>query len=181
MEEQKKKEEDEKLIREQVGRKKADLWEKTLLPKFATEVATTQGRSTYRQLWWSGIPPKMRGSVWKTAIGNELEISETTFKVALAKAHDRIKELGDRALDGKVAVIIENTKSVFPDLRLFGPKSESGEAQPFHTDLVNVCLAYSLYRPDVDTLSGIHVSASNSLTKLQPLLTLNSTLRASSF
>jgi hypothetical protein len=158
VEEQKKKEEDEKLIREQVGRKKADLWEKTLLPKFATEVATALGKATYRQLWWSGIPAKSRGAVWKVAIGNELEISETTFKVALEKAHDRIKEQGDHALDGKFMAIIENTKSVFPELRLFGPKSESGEAQPFHADLVDVCLAYSLYRPDVDTLSGIHVS-----------------------
>jgi hypothetical protein len=100
----------------------------------------------------------MRGAVWKTAIGNELEISETTFNVALEKAKAEFRELGDRAFGGSVATIVENTSQVFPDLKIFGPKSENGEEQPFHKDLVNVCLAYKMYRPDVDTLTGIHVS-----------------------
>ncbi|KAF2744121.1 hypothetical protein M011DRAFT_480197 [Sporormia fimetaria CBS 119925] len=154
--EQARKEEEEKLARERVGQKKADLWQNVLLPKYATEVATPTGKKTYRQLWWSGIPPMVRGAVWKTAIGNELEISETTYKVALEKAKAEIRELGDRALNGKASTISENTSTVFPELKMFGPKSSIGEEQPLHQDLVNVCLAYSSYRPDVDTLTGIH-------------------------
>lgn len=159
--EQEQKEEEEKLARERAGRKKSDMWENDLLPQYATKIATPEGKSTYRQLWWSGTPSKIRGIVWKTAIGNELEISGTTFKVALDKAQNQIKELGERALDGKVATIIENTKQVFPDLKMFGPESKEGAEQPYHRDLVNICLAYTSYRPDVDTLTGIHVSSSN--------------------
>lgn len=29
-----------------------------------------------RELWWSGLPPCVRGKVWKLAIGNELNITE---------------------------------------------------------------------------------------------------------
>lgn len=173
MREQARKEEDERLAREKVSRKKAELWQNILLPKYATEVATPAGRATYRQLWWSGVPPQVRGAVWKTAIGNELEISEITFNVALEKAKTEIKELGDRALGGKVPFIVENTRSVFPELKMFAPKSESAEEQPLHQDLVNVCLAYNSYRPDVETLTGIHVSPRFLLH--QPLLTHPST------
>lgn len=28
-----------------------------------------------RELWWLGLPPGVRGTVWKKAIGNELNIS----------------------------------------------------------------------------------------------------------
>lgn len=28
-----------------------------------------------RDLWWQGLPPGVRGKVWKKAIGNDLNIS----------------------------------------------------------------------------------------------------------
>lgn len=159
MKEQARKEEEEKFAREQVGQKKANIWQNDILPNYATVLGTPAGIHQYRQLWWTGIPPKVRGAVWKAAIGNELEISEATFNVALDAAQTKIRELGDRAFDGKVATIVENTRAVFPELKIFAPKSESAEEQPFHQDLVNICLAYHAYRPDVDGLDGIHVSS----------------------
>jgi hypothetical protein len=158
--EQARKEEEEKLAREQVGQKKAHIWQTDILPNYATVVASPASIHQYRQLWWTGIPPKVRGAVWKTAIGNELEISEATFNVALETARSKIREHGDRAFGGKVATIVENTRAVFPELKIFAPKSESAEEQPFHQDLVNICLAYHSYRPDVDCLDGVHVSSS---------------------
>lgn len=32
-----------------------------------------------RDLWWHGLPPGVRGEVWKKAIGNELNISPGIF------------------------------------------------------------------------------------------------------
>ncbi len=29
-----------------------------------------------RELWWFGLPPGIRGTVWRKAIGNELNISQ---------------------------------------------------------------------------------------------------------
>ena len=123
----------------------------------------------------------MRGAVWKTAIGNDLEISAATFDVALRKGTEETKTLGNDAFGGKVSVLVENTKSVFPDLKMFAPGSETGEEQPLHRDLVNVCLAYTSYRPDVDTLAGINVSIyTRCFDRMQSLIRF-SILPASSF
>lgn len=117
-------------------------------------------------MWWNGIPNKLRGTIWQKAIGNDLEITENTFKIALEKANYQIKELGDAAFNGRVKMMRENTKNVFPNLKMFAPASKSSdfdqsetmdvEEQPLHQDLVNVCLAYSSYRSDVDMTDSIH-------------------------
>lgn len=28
-----------------------------------------------RELWWQGLPPRVRGKVWSLAVGNELNIT----------------------------------------------------------------------------------------------------------
>lgn len=125
-------------------------------------------KGSHRKMWWNGIPPKLRGAVWKKAVGNELAVTETTYSVALEKARLQIKELGDAALDGRYARIIENTRTVFPDLKMFAPKTAESEEQPLHQDLVNICIAYSSYRPDVDTTAGIHHIAALFLLNMTP-------------
>lgn len=113
-------------------------------------------KGSHRKMWWNGIPPKLRGTVWQKAIGNELGTAEMTYKVALEKAEAEIKELGLAALNGRYAQIVENTKSVFPELKMFAPQTEASPEQPLHQELVNICVAYSSYRPDVDTTTGVH-------------------------
>ena len=85
----------EQLARETAERKKAEVWE-SLLPKWDSETATPEGKKLYRKLWWNGIPPKYRGVVWKKALGNELEITETTYNIALEKSQvvlrDHVKQ-----------------------------------------------------------------------------------------
>lgn len=90
------------------------------------------------------------------AIGNELEVTEITYNVALEKAQLQVKELGTSALDGRYAQIVENTNSVFPELKMFAPRTQDLPEQPLHQELVSICIAYSSYRPDVDTTIGIH-------------------------
>lgn len=105
---------------------------------------TTPDRlASHRKMWWNGIPPRLRGEVWKKAIGNDLEVTEATFKIALEKAQREIKQRGHEALEGRYTQILESTGSVFEDLKMFAPN------QPLHTDLVDVLLAYSTYRPDI--------------------------------
>jgi hypothetical protein len=113
-------------------------------------------KGSHRKMWWNGIPPKLRGTVWQKAVGNELGTAEVTYNVALEKAQSEVKELGHTAPNSRYAQIVENTKSVFTDLKMFAPQTEESPEQPLHQDLVNICLAYSSYRPDVDTTTGIH-------------------------
>ena len=35
----------------------------------------SRSRKDVRELWWLGLPPGVRGTVWKKAIGNDLNIS----------------------------------------------------------------------------------------------------------
>ncbi|ORY16220.1 hypothetical protein BCR34DRAFT_118832 [Clohesyomyces aquaticus] len=159
--------EDQKLAREKAEIVKANYWEQLLFPRWSTEMASASSRETHRQIWWNGIPPKLRGAVWMKAIGNDLEISETTFKVALEKGKTQLPG-SENSLLKRIA---ENSKSVFPDLKMFAPGSDAAEEQPLYQDLVNVGLAYASYRSDVDTLSSIHHIAGLFLLNMSPLST----------
>ncbi|KAH8731505.1 hypothetical protein GQ44DRAFT_604288 [Phaeosphaeriaceae sp. PMI808] len=154
---------DEALAREKATRIKSEYWSTLLLPNWATEMTNPELRASHRKMWWNGVPPRLRGAVWSTAIGNDLEVSETTYKIALEKAQREIKQFGYEALGGRYAQIVEGTKNVWPELKMFAARSsvELDNAQPLHQDLVDVCLAYSMYRPDIShTDNGIlHIAA----------------------
>lgn len=122
-------------------------------------MTNTELRATHRKMWWNGIPPRLRGQAWQKAIGNDLEVTEATYSIALGKAHKDIKQKSHEALGGRYIHIIESTKTVFPQLKMFSTQTEQPpqSEQPLHRDLVDVCLAYSTYRPDISPSSnGIH-------------------------
>lgn len=98
-------------------------------------------------MWWNGIPPRLRGAVWSRAIGNDLEVSDATYTIALAKA----TKTGERHDE-----LVASTQHVFAEQKIFAP------GQPLHQDLVDVCLAYSSYRPDISPpaqSSIVHIAA----------------------
>lgn len=43
--------------------------------------AQVRGSRKVAELWWSGLPPSVRGRVWKLAIGNELNITTQLYRV----------------------------------------------------------------------------------------------------
>lgn len=142
-------------------------------------MSDAQLRATHRKMWWNGIPPRLRGQVWQKAVGNDLEVTEGTYNIALEKALEDVKLYGLDALGGRYKEIIESTETVFPELGMFASgsdaKSSTGkkEAQPLHNDLVNICLAYTTYRPDISSpqSSSIHHMAALLLLSLPPAQT----------
>jgi hypothetical protein len=110
-------------------------------------------------LWWRGIAPRSRGAVWNRAIGNELGISESSYNAALRRAKTLKKKLAkgnataDDLKQGKwFESISRDVATTFPELRIFcpgGPLSES---------LVDVLMAYVMYRSDVGYVDGLSVS-----------------------
>ncbi|KAI8935945.1 hypothetical protein NX059_007452 [Plenodomus lindquistii] len=173
---------EEALAREKASRIKAEYWSNLLLPNWTTEMTNPELRATHRKMWWNGIPPRLRGEVWQKAIGNDLEVTEATYTIALDKAQKQIKQHGPEALGGRLARIVESTFTVFPELKMFAARSSSSsqDAQPLHQDLVDVCLAYSTYRPDISSSSdGIHHIAALLLLNLaapQAFITLSNLL-----
>jgi hypothetical protein len=143
----------EALAREKASRVKAEYWSTLLLPNWDTEMNTAELWATHRKMWWNGVPPRLRGQVWTRAIGNDLEITSTTYSIALEKA---------LAYSHRYTHIISSTHNVFPELKVFAA------AQPMHQDLVNICLAYSTYRPDIS-----HDFANTGIRHIAALLLLN--------
>ncbi|KAJ5757648.1 uncharacterized protein N7511_006342 [Penicillium nucicola] len=111
-----------------------------------------------RELWWRGIPPRNRGNIWKTALGNELSLNEETFTKALQRAKDLERkkdadsENNKRLLDCFEAIKTDVPKA-FSDLNLFQ------EGGPLRETLIDVLQAYCMYRSDVGYIYGLHTIA----------------------
>lgn len=133
-----------------------NIWDDYVYPNWNRAI----GETRTRELWWRGVPPKARGSTWQRAIGNELALSEETYKKALQRAKDvRSRPAGDAGESNKrmrewFESIEADVSKAFPDLSLFQ------EGGPLRDTLIDVLEAYSMYRSDVGYISGLHVSDS---------------------
>ena len=50
-----------------------------------------------QQLWWHGLPPSIRGRVWKLAIGNQLNLTEDQYHMYVKKAQEKIEILSRKS------------------------------------------------------------------------------------
>ena len=132
------------------------IWEKDVLPRWKEAI---RERRT-RELWWQGVAPRSRGSVWTRAIGNELGLTEASFRAALGRARDT--EARARSGHGSCddlkhtawfdAIRKDVESHTWKDLRIFQ------DGAPLHQGLVDVLSAYAMYRSDIGYLSGCNVS-----------------------
>lgn len=132
------------------------IWNDYVYPNWTKAI----GETRTRELWWRGVPSRIRGSTWSRAIGNELALSEESFNKALWRAKDaRAKAESDSGESNKKMMewfnaIQADASKAFPELNLFQ------EGGPLRDTLVDVLEAYSMYRSDVGYASGLHVSFS---------------------
>ncbi|KXJ85962.1 rab-GTPase-TBC domain-domain-containing protein [Microdochium bolleyi] len=128
------------------------IWETNVLGRW--DVAIRE-RPT-RELWWKGIAPRCRGTVWTRAIGNELSLSESSYEAALARA----REVEQRVSAGKASVEDERRSTWFARIRAdVENKTWIGlrifqRSGPLHESLVDVLRAYAMYRSDIGYLDG---------------------------
>lgn len=132
------------------------IWENDIVPRWNDAL---RERRT-RELWWRGVAPRSRGTVWTRAIGNDLGLTEKSFTAALGRAHAaeaREKAGHGSAEDHKCvswmrAIRKDVEEHTFRDLRIF----QAGG--PLHESLLAVLSAYAMYRSDIGYVSGCHVS-----------------------
>ncbi|KAL4968063.1 putative TBC domain protein [Aspergillus stella-maris] len=131
------------------------IWDDYVYPNWTKAI----GETRTRELWWRGIPSRIRGSTWSRAIGNELALSEESYNKALKRAKDaRAKSEGDSGESNKrlmewFETIQSDASQAFPELNLFQ------EGGPLRETLIDVLEAYSMYRSDVGYMSGLHTIA----------------------
>lgn len=132
------------------------IWEEHVLPNW--DNATSQKRT--RELWWRGIAPRSRGTVWERAIGNELGLSDASYTAALRRAQALEKTIKsgsqlsseEQKKKGWLDRITLDVGTTYPELRIFQPDG------PLHSSLQDVLKAYAMYRSDVGYVHGTSVS-----------------------
>ena len=145
---------DEQCRRDTTQKSMARIWEQHILPNWDTAIIEPRTR----ELWWRGVSPRDRGTVWQKAVGNELGISEQTYTAASDRARAAEKRLARLDLDQRqqehewhwFEAIRRDVDEAFPELKIFQAQG------PLHQSLVDVLRAYALYRPDVGYVHGVH-------------------------
>jgi Rab-GTPase-TBC domain len=135
----------------------ARIWEQHVLPNWDAVVQEPRTR----ELWWRGVTPRDRGTVWQKAVGNELGISEQTYTTALNRANaaeSRLLKLSEEDREKEkehhwFEDINHDVKEAFPELKIFQPDG------PLHQALVEVLTAYTMYRSDIGYTHGVHCVA----------------------
>ncbi|XP_066275916.1 TBC1 domain family member 14-like isoform X2 [Branchiostoma lanceolatum] len=128
-----------------------------------------------QELWWQGLPPSIRGKVWKLAIGNDLNITYELYEIFRARAKDRIKLLcesgpesdedaspADWDREDSVELIKLDISRTFPHLCIFQ------KGGPYHDMLHGVLGAYVCYRPDVGYVQGMSFLAAVLILNMEP-------------
>jgi hypothetical protein len=131
-------------------------WDSHVLPNWDTAIQEPRTKD----LWWSGIPPHRRGEVWSRAVGNALGLSESSFDTALSRAKELQASLEGLSEEERFrnplgyvfAGLKEDAVTVFPDLNLFQVGG------PLHDSLLDVCMAFAVYRSNIEWDYGIMVS-----------------------
>ncbi|KAF3912215.1 Drainin [Orbilia brochopaga] len=135
-------------------------WDDKILPNWNQAIL----EPSTRELWWAGVSPKSRGVVWQRAIGNALKVSEETYKIALERAKKLEAELNAKEdrhpQKDQFGDIRKDADNTLTELKLF----QAGG--PLHQSLIDVLMAYSVYRKDVGYIFGLHVIAANLLLNL---------------
>lgn len=136
------------------------VWDEDVLKRWDTAIRETKTR----ELWWKGVAPRFRGTVWSQAIGNELGLTENSFQAALSRA----REVEARVSAGKATTEDERRIAWFKQIRRDVQEQTWVELKifqaggPLHTALVDVLRAYAMYRSDIGYVSGCNVSLSHS-------------------
>ena len=98
------KEKEMKIKKSEQQSKKEDFMANSL-KIWNTEILTnwceSKNEKRTQQIWWHGLPPSIRGKVWKLAIGNQLSLTEEHYHMYAKKAQEKIEILSRKSF-GKI-------------------------------------------------------------------------------
>ncbi|KAG9019120.1 hypothetical protein FRB90_006188 [Tulasnella sp. 427] len=126
-----------RLAREQAVENSLHQWEREVLP----DIKAAAKDPRLRQLWWKGIPTKIRGRVWYTTLGNPLALSKDAYRSCLSRAKRAISSKSFPA--DTMQSLEEDIRETLPALHLFHP-----ETGPMYQDLKDLLCAWVVARAD---------------------------------
>ncbi|CAE6446006.1 unnamed protein product [Rhizoctonia solani] len=129
--------EQRRLARERAVEDSLHVWQREVLPNWKDATR----KPHIRQMWWRGIPTRLRGEMWIKAVGNGLAISKEAYKRCLARAN-RALTSGAFPVE-TLAFIEEDIRTTLPGLHIFHP-----ETGPLYQDLKDLLCAWVVSRSD---------------------------------
>ncbi|XP_015118102.1 TBC1 domain family member 14 [Diachasma alloeum] len=114
------------------------LWTNEILPNFKE----LKSSKDVKDLWWRGLPPSIRGRVWRLGISNRLGIEDHIYRNCLNDMREKINH------EFLVAIKLDVSRT-FPALCVF---QEDG---PLNEPLRSVLAAYCVHRPEVGYVQGM--------------------------
>ena len=127
-------------------------WQTSIIPAWSSLSSSKKTRA----LWWRGLPPPVRGRVWRLALPNTLHLTPQLYQILVARARDQLQAgLSGLGLgrEETLQLIRLDVSRTFPNLCIF----QSGG--PYYQLLHNILGAYVCYRPDI---GYVQVSLSHS-------------------
>ncbi|EDV22752.1 uncharacterized protein TRIADDRAFT_28350 [Trichoplax adhaerens] len=156
---------EEKYDREEILRQSGKKWIEEIIPNWQN----MRHSSTVQQIWWQGIPPNIRGKIWKLALDFRLDISADLYKVLVEKTDEKFKELAlnepqlDSQSDSPLIQIKLDISRTFPNLGMFQVGG------PYHASLFEILGAYTQFKPTVGYIQGMSFLAAVFLLNMEPL------------
>ena len=142
------------------------LWLEQILPQWCDKLRHSK---RVQDAWWRGLPPKVRGDVWKLCLPNDLNITEDLYAIFLEHAKKKL-QIHDSVFSQKVESdtdvplhLLQTLKGredtlesikydiarTFPTLAIFN------EGGPYYELLHNLLGAYTCFRPDIGYVQGM--------------------------
>uniref|UniRef100_A0A1I7WEL1 Rab-GAP TBC domain-containing protein n=1 Tax=Heterorhabditis bacteriophora TaxID=37862 RepID=A0A1I7WEL1_HETBA len=122
-----------------------------------------------RELWWQGIPPKVRGCVWALVVGNDLNITPEVYEIHSARAEERLRnqacdssEVISTCREHTVSQIHLDVSRTFPTLGIFQ------KGGPYYDHLLKLLSIYACYRPDIGYVQSMSFIAAVLLLQMEP-------------
>ena len=115
-------------------------WQTAIIPAWASVASSKKTRA----LWWRGLPPPVRGRVWRLALPNTLHLTPQLYQILVTRATDQM-EAGEAGLgrEQTLQLIRLDVSRTFPNLCIFQ------QGGPYYQLLHNILGAYVCYRPDI--------------------------------
>ena len=141
-------------------------WFEQILPHWSEKLIHSK---RVQDAWWRGLPPKVRGEVWKLCVPNDLNITEDLYGIFLEHAKKKL-QIHDSVFSQKVESetdlplhLLQTLKGredtlesikydiarTFPTLAIFN------EGGPYYEVLHNLLGAYTCFRPDIGYVQGM--------------------------
>jgi len=132
------------------------VWTTEILPKWHQ----VRSQKKTLDLWWMGVPPCIRGKLWKLAINNDLNITHDLYEICVSRAEERLKSargstdsvcevVGEADRESSMELIQLDISRTFPSLCIFQ------KGGPYYDMLHSLLAAYVCYRPDVGYVQGM--------------------------